>query len=61
MINFMLIMINCKIIISAVKVIDINKKDREKIINDINKLSFIWNKKITFWYKRRIIFKENIY
>ena len=41
MINFMLIRINCKIIINAVKVIDINKKDREKIINDINKLSFI--------------------
>ena len=41
MINFMLIMINCKIIISAVKVIDISKKDREKIINDINKLSLI--------------------
>ena len=58
MINFMLIMINCKIIISAVKVIDISKKDREKIINDINKLSLIWNKKITI---RRIIFKENIY
>ena len=45
MINFMLIMINCKIIISAVKFIDINKKDREKIINDINKLSLIWNTK----------------
>ena len=58
MINFMLIRINCKIIINAVKVIDINKKDREKIINDINKLSLIWNKKIAI---RRIIFKENIY